>query len=74
MVLRKTLRRDQLLQTLASLPPCLIGMEACSGAHEWGHSDVSTMMIYTHVLNKGGHGVRSPLDRVEQLRARYSAL
>jgi integron integrase len=28
-----------------------------------GHSDVSTTMIYTHVLNKGGKGVVSPLDR-----------
>jgi site-specific recombinase XerD len=28
-----------------------------------GHKDVSTTMIYTHVLNKGGRGVRSPLDR-----------
>ena len=28
-----------------------------------GHKDVSTTMIYTHVLNKGGHGVLSPLDR-----------
>jgi integron integrase len=27
-----------------------------------GHADVSTTMIYTHVLNRGGHGVRSPLD------------
>jgi len=29
-----------------------------------GHSDVQTTMIYTHVLNKGGRGVRSPLDRL----------
>jgi integron integrase len=27
-----------------------------------GHADVSTTMIYTHVLNKGGKGVTSPLD------------
>ncbi len=27
-----------------------------------GHKDVRTTMIYTHVLNKGGKGVRSPLD------------
>ena len=30
-----------------------------------GHSDVRTTMIYTHVLNKGGRGVASPLDRLE---------
>ncbi len=29
-----------------------------------GHKDVSTTMIYTHVLNRGGKGVRSPLDRL----------
>ena len=27
-----------------------------------GHEDVKTTMIYTHVLNRGGRGVRSPMD------------
>lgn len=27
-----------------------------------GHKEVSTTMIYTHILNQGGHGVKSPLD------------
>ena len=29
-----------------------------------GHKNVSTTMIYTHVLNKGGYAVRSPMDRL----------
>ena len=29
-----------------------------------GHSDVGTTMMYTHVLNRGGLGVKSPLDRL----------
>ena len=28
-----------------------------------GHAQVETTMVYTHVLNRGGRGVRSPLDR-----------
>jgi integron integrase len=35
-----------------------------------GHHDVSTTMIYTHVLNRGGLGVRSPLDNLPPLQAR----
>lgn len=41
-----------------------------------GHASVETTMIYTHVMNKGGRGVRSPLDgtlnRMEQPCAAYS--
>lgn len=29
-----------------------------------GHRDVATTMVYTHVLNRGGRGVRSPMDRL----------
>jgi site-specific recombinase XerD len=36
-----------------------------------GHSDVSTTMVYTHVMNKGARGVKSPLDRLEEKRAQY---
>ena len=35
-VLRKTFKRTQLLSFIAQCPPCLIGMEACGGAHYWG--------------------------------------
>ena len=33
-----------------------------------GHSDVTTTMIYTHVLNRGGRGVTSPLDDLSEDR------
>ena len=34
-VVRKQLRRGQVLKFFASLPPCLVGMEACATAHYW---------------------------------------
>jgi transposase len=34
-LVRPNVARGKLLELLASLPPCLVGMEACSGAHHW---------------------------------------
>ncbi|MEM9432227.1 MAG: IS110 family transposase, partial [Pseudomonadota bacterium] len=46
-VLRKTMRRDAVATFFAELPPCLVGMAACSGAHYWAK-----------VLSDLGHEVR----------------
>jgi transposase len=48
-VLRKRLARNALMPFIATLPPVLIGMEACGGAHDWArrfrahHHDVKLM-------------------------------
>src|SRR5712691_1861416 len=59
--LRKTVRREQLMQTVAALPPCLIGMEACSGAHEWarrfqelGHTGRLMAPVFVAPYRKSG--------------------
>jgi transposase len=46
-VVRRALRRSQILAWFAKLPPCLIGMEACATAHYWARE-----------LEKLGHEVR----------------
>jgi transposase len=46
-VLRKKLKREQMLPFFRDLPPCLIGIEACSGAHYWARE-----------LQKLGHTVK----------------
>ncbi len=35
-VIRKKLRRSELLEFFKEPPPCLVGMEACGTAHHWG--------------------------------------
>jgi len=34
-VVAKSIRRNKLLEFFASLPPCLVGLEACGSAHHW---------------------------------------
>ena len=46
-VLRKKLRRDQVLDFFGRLAPCVVAMEACGGAHFWGRE-----------IGKLGHEVR----------------
>ncbi len=46
-VLRRALRRAQVLPFFAKLPPCLIGMEACGTSHHWARE-----------LTRLGHQVR----------------
>jgi transposase len=46
-VVRKRLRRSQVIKFFETLPPCLIGMEACASAHYWARE-----------LTKLGHEVR----------------
>ncbi|MCH8465028.1 MAG: IS110 family transposase, partial [Roseinatronobacter sp.] len=46
-VLRRQLRRSQMLEFFQRLPPCLIGIEACGSAHYWARE-----------LTKFGHEVR----------------
>jgi transposase len=45
-VLRRSVSRARLGQLVAQLPPCLVGMEACSGAHEWARQ----FGIYGHTV------------------------
>lgn len=44
---RPSVPRAKLLELIAALPPCLVGMEACSGAHHWARE-----------FQKFGHTVR----------------
>ncbi|MCK1420196.1 MULTISPECIES: hypothetical protein [unclassified Bradyrhizobium] len=47
MILRKKLNRSRLLEFFTKLPRCVVAMEACASAHDWGRE-----------ISKFGHDVR----------------
>ncbi len=56
-ILNKAIKRAKLLAFFETLPPCVIGMEACGSSHHWGRT-----------LRKLGHDVRltpaNPMSRM----------
>jgi hypothetical protein len=66
-VLRKQLRRGQLLAFFSKLPPCVVGLEACATAHYWARE-----------LGALGHEVRlmpafhRDIDPVRMMRTRFA--
>ena len=51
--------------TLLQLIYLRLGMIIRTIQELMGYEDISTSMIYTHVLNKSGHGVKSPVDGLQ---------
>ena len=50
-LIKPSVRREALLELIAKMPPCLIGMEACSGAHHWARQ---FQEVRTHGSNHYG--------------------
>ena len=44
-LLRKQLKRSEMLKFFTDLPPCLIGMEACGSAHHWARKLIDQEII-----------------------------
>src|SRR5216684_3608939 len=82
-VLRRTVRREQLMEVVAQLPPRVVGMEAGSGAHEWarglrrlGHTPklIAAKFVspYRRKGKNDGHGAVRLRLRLPRLRAARS--
>lgn len=57
-----TFRRPTLCDILYATHVLQSGYDSRTVQELFGHADASTTMIYAHVLNRGGRGVRSSLD------------
>ena len=69
-LVRPSVARAKLLELVASLPPCLIGMEACSGAHHWarlfaGHGHTVRLMAPKFVVPYRLSGKRGKNDKAD---------
>lgn len=69
-LMRPSVARAKLLELVASLPPCLIGMEACSGAHHWarlfaGHGHTVRLMAPKFVVPYRLSGKRGKNDKAD---------
>ena len=79
-LVRPSIRRDQLLELVAKLPPCTIGMEACPCAHLWARQIVKFGHVVKLMAPKLVAGYRMSGNRGEErrglrcARARRSAL
>ena len=57
-VVRKRLRRRQVLEFFKALPPCLIGMEACATAHYWARELAEAWPPGAADASEGREGLR----------------
>lgn len=60
-LVRPSVPRAKLLELIALLPPCLIGMEACSGAHHWARE----FQRFGHTLPWERRCVNGPINSVQ---------
>jgi transposase len=59
LVLRRTVRRERVLDFFAQCQPCAVGMEACGGAHYW-HREISKLGHTVRLLS--AHKVKPYVD------------
>ena len=57
-VVRKQLRRGQMLAFFKALPPCLVGMEACATSHYWGRRTYEAWPPGAVDASEGREGLR----------------
>ena len=65
-VIRKQLRRGQVLKFFAALPPCLVGMEACATAHYWARE--LTKQLLATLIDPGFASASPGQSRRKQAR------